>query len=118
MNLPHNNPLKILIERQNQIPTILKNTLLSLKSTQSEIYYQYKARQSETNDFTLKLSTFINSLKFKDIQDTKGIIYTLPAKKTHKSKTDVVFSIRDPQTRRAAIRFRHRILYSKNTQSS
>ena len=50
---------------------------LSLKSTQSEIYYQYKARQSETNDFTLKLSTFINSLKFKDIQDTKGIIYTL-----------------------------------------
>ncbi|MEY3420278.1 MAG: hypothetical protein RIR48_558, partial [Bacteroidota bacterium] len=114
LSLPPNNPLKILTGQQDKIPIILKNTLLSLKSTQSEIYHQFKARQSETNDFTLKLSTFINSLKFKDVQDTKGIIYTLPAKKNHKSKTDVVFSIRDHQIRRSAIRFRHRILYSKD----
>ncbi len=116
INLPINNPLiNLNLEvNKNKIPAIIKNELLSLKGTQSEIYHQFKARQSETNNYTLKLSTFIDLLKLQDVSTSKGVIYTLPSRKKQKSKTDVVFSIRDNQTQRAAIRFRHRILYSKD----
>ena len=115
LNLPSNNPLRILNLPTNEIkiPAIIKQDLLSLKGTNSDVYFQLQARQRETNNYTIKLSSIINSLKLQNVEESKGVIYTLPSRKKHKSKTDVVFTIRDNQTRRSAIRFRNRILYNK-----
>ena len=115
LNLPSNNPLRILNLPTNEIkiPAIIKQDLLSLKGTNSDVYFQLQARQRETNNYTIKLSSIINSLKLQNVEESKGVVYTLPSRKKHKSKTDVVFTIRDNQTRRSAIRFRNRILYNK-----
>jgi hypothetical protein len=117
MNLPPNNPLITLNSdiNRDKIPAIIKNDLISLKGTQSDIYYQFEARQSETNNnSTLKLTTFFNSVRLENVIKSKGVIYTLPSKKKNKSKTDVVFLIRNDKIRRSAIRFRHRIIYNKD----
>jgi hypothetical protein len=110
--LPVSNPLRQLISRRSYIPVAIEKDLLSLRTTNSEIYNNF-INERNTNP-KLKLAGYINQIKKQSVSNSNNVCYTFPSKKNHKSNSDIIFSCKDPKIQRNAICWRQRIVYTES----